>query len=271
MGTLSLMQEAAQWRDTVGDNKSVVDRFTKYVNADPELKAHRDYIEKYVYGMGERCFHWMWKLIVDEMPNKFSFLEIGVWKGQVPSLIRLLAERTGRAAEIVGVTPLSGKSADGCPYPDEDYRAHIKNLHDHFGQELPKIVKGDSTDPRVQQAIGKLPPFDIVYIDGCHKYDYVVKDLMFYGAMVKEGGLLVVDDASCYMAPVWGFFQGIEDVCDAVRSIIETDTAWEHLLPVMHNRVWMKVRPTGVEARELGAIQQYAWAGGPDGNVAVKV
>jgi hypothetical protein len=115
-----------------------------------------------------------------------------------------------------------------------------------------------------------MEPFDIVYIDGCHEYDYVVKDLMWYGKCVKEGGLLVVDDSANYLSPVWGFFQGIEDVSAAVRAIIETDVAWEHLLPVMHLRVWMKVGPTGVNAQELDPVQEYRWVGGPDGNVAVK-
>lgn len=264
-----LMAEAAHWKDTSECNKDVVARFTEYVNADAGLKAHRDFIEQHIYGMGERSFHWMWKLIVDEMPDEFSFLEIGVWKGQVPSLIRLLAQRTKRMADIVGVTPLNAVSADGYPYPDEDYAQHIKNLHDHFDQPLPRICKGDSTDPKVQQAIGKLPKFDIVYIDGCHEYDYVVNDILFYGARLREGGFLVMDDASCYLAPVWGFFQGIEGVCQAVRAIIETDRSWAHLLAVMHNRVFQRVGLSG--ERELEPIQAYRWAGGPDGNVAVAV
>lgn len=272
MAALDLMGEAAAWRDTVVLNKAIVERFKEYVDADAELKAHRDFIKKHVYGFGERSFWWLWKLIVDEMPATFRFLEIGVYKGATPSVVRLLATRTGKRAEIFGVTPLSsfaGVTGKFPPYPETDYRQHITDLHDHFGQEMPRIAKGSSTNPKIRQAVGNLGPFDLVYVDGCHEYDYVVKDLMCYGAMVKEGGLLVVDDSANYLAPVWGFFQGIEDVSAAVRAIIETDSAWEHLLAVMHLRVWRKVAPTGIGALAVLPVQEYKWVTGPGGNVAV--
>jgi len=59
--------------------------------------------------------------------------------------------------------------------------------------------------------------------------------------LVKDGGYLVVDDSANYLKQPWGFFQGIEDVSRAVRTAIETDPQWEHLLAVVHNRVWRRV------------------------------
>lgn len=266
---MTLSNESANWQNTVALNEDIVERFTAYVNADAELSAHRDFIEA-GYGFGERAFHWLWKLIVDEMPESFRFLEIGVFKGAIPSLIRLLATRTGKQATIVGVTPLSSFGGDYDTYPDDDYLQNIKDLHDHFDQPYPRIVEGDSTDPKIQRAIGRLSKFDAIYIDGCHDYDYVVKDLLFYGSRLKEGGLLVVDDSANYLAPVWGFYQGILNVSNAVRAVIETDTAWEHRLAVMHDRIWQKVKPVGI-GRPLEPIQRYRWVGTPKGNVAVKV
>lgn len=240
-----LFQEAKQWKDTEAISKDFVDRFTEYVNGDAQLKEHRDHIEKHAYGFGERAFHWLWKLVIDEMPTSFNMLEIGVYKGQVLSLVRLLTNRTNRVASIVGVTPLStfaGRTGKFTDFPDCDYRAMINNLHDEFNLEYPTIIVGDSTSLEVHTKVSlDMPPFDIVYIDGCHEYAYVANDLIFYIQCLKVGGYLVVDDSACHLKQAMGYFQGIQDVSEAVRTIIEPDADCVHLFACMHNRVWRKV------------------------------
>ena len=238
-----LSLEAAVWKDTADYAADIVERFTQGVNGDYELLAHRLFIERHGYGFGEKCFHWLWKLIVDEMPRSFALLEIGVFKGQVLSLVRLLADRTGREAQVVGVSPLtrfSGGMGKFPKFPDCNYNLAILELHEHFDQKHPRIIGGDSTEKWAQRAAADLGPYDIVYVDGCHEYDYVVEDLRFYGSLLRLGGLLVVDDASNYLKQPAGFFHGIEDVSRAVRTVIETDRQWKHLLAVMHNRVWRR-------------------------------
>ena len=235
---MNLNDWASAWVDSKATARLFVEKFEWLVDDDERLKAHRDFVEQHVYGFGERAFHWLWKLIVDEMPRDFRFLEVGVYKGQVLSLVRMLAPK----ADIVGVTMLSSFSGLGkfSPFPDTDYKQHIIDLHDHFGLRYPTIVIGDSTSKIVHDQVGGGAPYDVVYIDGCHEYDYVVNDLQFYPTLLKPGGLLVVDDSACFMKQPWGYFQGIQDVSLAVRSIIEVDPQYEHLLAVMHNRVWRK-------------------------------
>lgn len=58
MATLGLAREAAWYHDSADYHKETVERFTRYVNEDAELKAHRDFIETEFYGFGERAFHW---------------------------------------------------------------------------------------------------------------------------------------------------------------------------------------------------------------------
>lgn len=240
---MTLCEEAERWVDTEECALDIRDRFIEYVDQDLQLRVHRDYIERHAYGFGERAFHWLWKLIVDEMPDSFAFLEVGVYKGQVLSLVKLLARRTGKKAAVVGVTMLSsfaGVTGEFPDFPDEDYARLIHDLHESLSLEQPHLIVGDSTDPDVQQAAKEQGPYDVVYVDGCHEYDFVVKDLMFYPTLVKPGGLLVVDDASNNLKQPWGFFQGIEPVSRAVRTVIETDPQWAHLLAVVHDRVWRK-------------------------------
>jgi hypothetical protein len=239
---MNLWQEGLAWIDSEAYAIAMKERFNEAMGADPELRAHRDFCGN-GYGMGEDCFHWMWKLLVDEMPWKFKFLEVGVYKGQILSLIYLLAYRKWKFAEICGVTllsPFAGISGRFGPHPDDDYRQCIQDLHDQFGQLMPHLIVGDSTSTEVHDQVQALAPFDIIFVDACHEYEYVSQDLLFYPELIREGGFLVLDDAACDLKQPWGWFQGIADVCDAARTIIETNNRWQHLITVAHDRVWRR-------------------------------
>jgi hypothetical protein len=240
--TRTLAQEKKNWIDSEAYANDIVNRFTDYVNNDLTLRIHRDFTER-GYGMGIRAFHWLWKLLVDEMPDGFKMLEVGVYKGQVLSLVRLLADRLRKEAKIFGVTLLSsfsGVTGQFPLHPDDDYKQNIVDLHDHCGQAYPNLIVGDSTSLAIHDHVEEFEPFDIIYIDGCHEYDYVLSDLLFYPTLLRSGGYLVVDDAACDLKQPFGFFQGIEDVCRACRTVILTDPQWEHVVTVGHNRVWRK-------------------------------
>jgi len=242
MQPLTLAQEKKNWVDSEAYANDIVNRFTDYVNDDLTLRIHRDFTEQ-GYGMGIRAFHWLWKLLVDEMPDGFRFLEVGVYKGQILSLVRLLADRLRKEAEIFGVTLLSsfsGNTGKFPPHENRDYGQDIVDLHDHCGQECPDLLVGDSTSREIHNRVRKLAPLDLLYIDGCHEYSFVLNDLLFYPPLLRKGGYLVIDDAACDLKQPWGFFQGIEDVCKAIRTIILTDSTWKHVVTVGHNRVWRK-------------------------------
>jgi len=235
----TLFEETAQYQNTRPYHQEIVKRFTDYVNTTPVLKAHRDFVEQHVYGFGERSFLWMWKLLVDELPPTFRFLEIGVWKGQILSLIRLLSA----TAEVYGLTRLdtwSGPKGEFTKFPDRNYRQDIQDLHDHFALPMPTLIVGDSTDPSCVQEAQAVGPFDVVYVDGGHEYEVACQDLRNYAPMVKPGGFLVVDDCSNFLNMYPGSFPGIRQVSEAVRDVIDPDPQWTHLLAVMHNRVWQR-------------------------------
>ena len=68
-----------------------------------------------------------------------------------------------------------------------------------------------------------------------------MKDLLFYSERIKVGGFLITDDSANNLKQPFGFFQGIEDVTRAVLTLIATSHKWEHVITVVHNRVWRKV------------------------------
>lgn len=237
----NLEEEAALYENTAACHRDIVDRFTRYVDECAYLKAHRDYVEQHGYGYGERAFHWMWHLIVDAMPHDFRFLEIGVFKGQVPSLVTLAAQSWAKRAHVTGIGRFDEFAGitDKFPHYPAHSPADIQALYAAFDLSMKNtlLIEGDSTDEAVHDRIRHSRKFDVIYIDGCHEYEYVKRDLQFYTTRLNEGGLLVVDDAACDLKQPWGYFQGIESVTRAIREELGD---WTNVLTVMHNRIFRK-------------------------------
>lgn len=236
MQTLKEFQKT--WVNTEKHTKHVHESFCELVNVSPKLKAHRDFVESHGYGFGERSFHWMWKLIVEAIPSPtFNFLEIGVYKGQVLSLIQLLSPES----VIYGITPLS---TDG-GMADRDYGKDILNLHKAFNL-VPKydlaIGRSDNLDIYEETvSIFTTEALDILYIDGGHTKPEAKFDIVNYSPLVKKGGYLVIDDCACDIKHPFGYFMGIEDVCKAVEETMTNNPEWEFIGSVVHNKIWRKL------------------------------
>ena len=83
-------------------------------------------------------------------------------------------------------------------------------------------------------------PFDMIYIDGSHNYEDVVIDILFCDELLKQNGLLVMDDASSDLSlGKSSVFRGHADVALAIKNSLDT-TKYKHLFACGHNRVWLK-------------------------------
>ena len=221
--------------------EQLVKDYTDKVNADQELKAYRDWIEANIFGFGERCFIWMWNDIIARMPQEFTFMEIGVFRGQILGLVKLLADRQGKKVRRIGITPLD--TTDG--HWESDYEADIKKLHDTFNIANDyELITLDSTNPVAINLASKNPP-DVLYIDGGHTYEVVKSDLTNYIPILKVGGTLVIDDCNNAIPMPWGYFQGIQSVSLAVDEVLPREGSteyWKHELNLVHNRVLTKLK-----------------------------
>lgn len=225
------------WSNVESKHKFIVEEFTKKVNNTPILKELRDWVEINIFGFGERCFYWMWKLLIDATNNNFSFLEIGVFRGQTLSLVGLLAKENNLNCIITGITPLD--STDG--HWESDYAKDIEIIHNKFNLPQPNIIKGLSIDIEVLNQV-KDKEFDIIYIDGGHTYEVVKADLNNYVKLVKLNGYLVIDDSCNNFKMPWGYFCGIESVTKATEEYFATNKDFKFLFNVMHNRVYKRVK-----------------------------
>lgn len=232
MQTLQELKDS--WVDTPEFHHHVNTGFAALTTQDEALNAHRSFVEANAFGFGERSFAWLWKLVLQELPDNPKLLEIGVFKGQTISLWKMLKPK----AKVYGITPLN--SAGGVW--ESDYAADIKHIHERFGLDQPTIIKEYSQDEAAIEGAKKYAPFDVVYVDGGHTYEIAHDDLTNYAPMVKKGGYLVVDDAANHLSMPFGYFQGINSVTDALLGWQRTTEDFEFICNVVHLMVFKRVK-----------------------------
>jgi len=233
---MTLKELTEGWVDTPEWHEKVNNELIERVNSCQYLKEHRDFVEQNAFGFGERSFHWFWHELIKEMPEYFTFLEIGIFRGASLSLIELISNEQNKTCSRSGVSPLD--STDG--HWESDYEKDIRTIHSRFNiNQCYCIFKGLSTDNRFMRCAYDGSPYDIVYIDGGHTYEVITSDLRHYPNMVNVGGYLVVDDACNDLHMPWGFFQGIDAVTQAVKEWENPN--FEFQFNVVHLRVYKRV------------------------------
>lgn len=260
-----LEQVLADYRSTAEINDSVWMDFNAATDSVAFLKAHRDWVEKNSWGFGDRAFHYMWYLILRDDVLKRSapkLLEIGVYKGQVISLWAFIASQLHSSIQITAISPFESskpwfarrrflnraaqmlfktyrddlRSAN--LYDSENYLDCVQHIFNQFDLSSANVVflRGYSQDPTVYERIAD-KSFDVIYIDGGHRYEQVTHDLEKYSRLVSRGGYLVLDDAS-YHQPGTKFWKGHESVSRAAEHW--GAPGFTNVLNVGHNRIYQR-------------------------------
>ena len=228
------------------DLDTIYSDFQNEFNNDNLLIEHRRYVKQNNLGYGEDPFHVVWREIVKNSPNNFNFLEIGVYKGQILSLIKLLSKIYEKNGKILGVSPFNGAGDKYSKYDSVDYLNTIQTLFNQFNLELninDEIIQGSSIDDNIKTEIKNRGIFDIIYIDGCHDYDCVISDINLMKEITKIGSYIVMDDASCNkIIERKGAHKGHQDVCRAISDEIESTDMFEEIICVGHNRVFIRLK-----------------------------
>jgi hypothetical protein len=233
------------WQNTHASNQFLYELCERKVNDTPYLKAHYDVVSSRNLGFGEKAFRYFWAMILSQLEQGSSFLEIGVYKGSIIALSQLIAREIGLDLHTYGVTPLNNSGDKYSEYDDNcDYSKCIGGLYTAFGLSFDHttIIKGMSTDPDVKHRVLEEGPYDVIYIDGGHDYNTVASDLELAKAVILPDGFLVVDDAATALNSYAKYgFSGHGDVARAVDDVLGGDTGFKHLMACGHMRLWGKL------------------------------
>jgi SAM-dependent methyltransferase len=210
-----------------------------YLGLPPPIRKHRGFFQLSRRGFGEDAFHVMWYFLCREF-RPSTFLEIGVYRGQVLSLISLLSRQLGFHCDVTGVSPFlpAGDSVS-------TYRAGVDYMEDTvsnfraFGLPPPQLLRAFSTDADARNLILS-HSWDVIYIDGNHDYEVVQQDWEICSRIIKPGGIIVLDDSSLgtdYRPPVFATagHPGPSRLAEEVDP-----TIFLEILRVGHNRVFQK-------------------------------
>lgn len=205
------------------------------------IQRHRRYFSQGGRGFGENAMHAMWWKILAEFEPKVM-LEIGVYRGQTISLWSLIDQLKGTKSEIWGISPLRNIGDSVSEYQGIDYRSDIIANYEHFGLDEPNLFEALSTDERTSKFVSS-KNWDLIYIDGSHDEEIVLQDFELCSPNLKNGGLLVIDDASLYSGyiPPRNSFAGHPGPSKlAIKIANRVD--FDEIGSCGHNRIFMKLK-----------------------------
>lgn len=202
------------------------------------LRAHKKFFSREERGFGEKSFHAAWNDIITEFRPQYV-LEIGVYRGQILSLWKLIAQKNFLPIDVYGITPLENVNDSVSTYMDIDYEADIKKNFTKFNLEYPRILKALSTDNRARELITSRK-WDLIYLDGNHDFEIILKDYILAHANLKKQGILCFDDSSLFMNfKIDGVFKGHDGPSRVVKEYASKEMI--HLMTVGHNNFFMKI------------------------------
>lgn len=232
----------ADWESSLSDPSAFYLRCFRYFHQQlpSELRAHRKYFALQRRGFGEDAFHVMWYLLCREFKPR-QFLEIGVYRGQVLSLVSLLQKKEGIAGQVTGISPFLPVGDSLCRYREgvEYLDDTLKNF-EHFSLPKPNLLKAFSTD-RVALDLIASKQWDCIYIDGNHDYEVVNADWEACSHSIRPQGLIILDDSSLdtsFASPPFAT-KGLPGPSKVAQEIDRT--RFKEILRVGHNRVFQKL------------------------------
>jgi hypothetical protein len=160
--------------------------------------------------------------------KKLDFLQIGAFTGDA-SLWLLENILTNDQSTLTDVDPWSGDPGlDGFDWWDAGVE-YDKKLSPYFGKVIPKKMLSDEFFKKNENT------YDIIYIDGDHSADTVLRDAIHAFDCLKDGGLLIFDDYE------FGYHQDAARFCPKVAIDAFMSIHWFEFEKVYEGRqMWLK-------------------------------
>jgi hypothetical protein len=232
----------SQWAESLSDPTEFYGRCFHYFHTrlPMPLRKHRYYFETDGRGFGERSFHVLWFLLFKEFAPE-SFLEIGVFRGQILSLASLLARHFSFNCFVQGIAPCCEAGDSVSNYENDfDYYGDTCSNFEHFSLPPPALLRAYSTDENAAHVVSSRD-WSCIYIDGNHDYEIARRDWNLCSAHLRRGGMIVLDDSgltTSYSPPPLIATAGHPGPSRLAREIDRA--SFREILQVGHNRVFQK-------------------------------
>ena len=120
--------------------------------------------------------------MVAKFPSGSSFIEVGVLEGQSLAFLIMEVINSGKDIKITAIDSFSGLETG----PDPDLKRRFINNMAPMADKF-RLIIDQSWD-----AANYFPDksLDFVFIDACHEYESVKKDILAWMPKIKEGGIL---------------------------------------------------------------------------------
>jgi len=180
-------------------------------------------------------------MLLKELRPK-TFLEIGVYRGQVLSLVSLLQGILRIEGSVTGISPFLPSGDSVSRYrSDVEYRDDTITNFQYFNLPNPELIKAFSTDQSASDKI-RSRKWDAIYIDGNHDYEVAKQDWEICAQNLNLGGIIVLDDSALnteYRPPAFatGGHAGPSQLAQEVDS-----SRFNEILRVGHNRVFQRIQ-----------------------------
>lgn len=122
----------------------------------------------------------LYEYIVNKLPDGFSMLEVGAYKGRSTMCMIECLKKAGKKASIDIVDNFTGDIHIGF---NDSYPDFIKNVDMDY---IRQVYIGES--PYISQNINQV--YDFIFIDASHDYISVKKDILTWKHFLKPKGLI---------------------------------------------------------------------------------
>jgi hypothetical protein len=207
----------------------------------PKLfREHRAYFALRGRGYGEDAFHVLWFLLFEQF-RPANALEIGVFRGQSITLMKLLSRHFNFECHIGCISPFTSSGDSVSVYGTKlDYYEDTVQNHNHFQLPLPEFCRAFSTNEEGTRFIGSRQ-WHIIYVDGNHDYPVAKSDWDHCARALAPDGVIVMDDSALdtdFRPPAFST-AGHPGPSQVVQEI--DPGRFKEIFAVGHNRVFQRI------------------------------
>lgn len=123
-------------------------------------------------------FEDVYRRAVQRFPSGATFVEVGVLHGQSLAFLAVEIVNSGKQIQLIGV--------DNFEWHDGQLATVVKNLQ-RPGLEFIRLIKAESHKAAEQFADKSV---EFVFLDACHEYEYIAKDIDAWLPKIKQGGMI---------------------------------------------------------------------------------